>query len=137
MQKKCIRNVASKGHRSQTDPIFSSLNILKFEDLFKYNCSTFMHKYSQNKLPESFHEMFSSMSQPNRTCGYKLDIIKNNSLSQYPIFFLPKIWNQNTLEIKMTKSLNIFKKNLHKSLIEKYPSMAKCQIRSCPDCYPE
>ena len=54
LQKKCVRNVASKGHRSHTDPIFSSLTILKFEDLFKYNCSTFMHKYSQNKLPESF-----------------------------------------------------------------------------------
>ena len=76
------------------------------------------------------------MSQPNRTCGYKLDIIKNNSLSQYPMFFLPKVWNQNSLEIKTTISFNILKKNLYKSLIENYPSMASCHIRSCPDCYP-
>ena len=39
VQKKCVRNVAGKGYRSHTDPIFSKLGILKFTDLFTYNCS--------------------------------------------------------------------------------------------------
>ena len=135
LQKKCVRSVASKGHRSHTDPIFSSLNILKLEDLFILNCSAFMHKYTHNKLPQSFDNMFTPMSQPNRTCGFKLDKIKNNSLSQYPMFFLPKVWNANSLELKNTSSYNTFKKSLYKSLIAKYPPILTCTDMACPDCH--
>ena len=39
LQKKCVRNVAGKQYRSHTDPIFSKLGILKFDDLLQYNSS--------------------------------------------------------------------------------------------------
>ena len=51
LQKKCIRNVANKSFRSHTDPLFEYLNILKFEDLYKFNCILFMHKYAYARLP--------------------------------------------------------------------------------------
>ena len=81
-QKKCIRNVACKGYRSHTDPIYSSLGALKFTDLFQYHCSTFMHAYHNNKLPESFKNVFTPLAQPNRTNSYKLENLKKTT---YPI----------------------------------------------------
>ena len=33
LQKKCIRNIAGKKANSHTDPIFSSLKLLKFKDI--------------------------------------------------------------------------------------------------------
>ena len=76
IQKKCIRNVAGKKHRSHTDPLFSFLNIMKFEDLFKYNCSNFMHKYILNKQPESFKDIFQPLSETNRTNNYIIPKVK-------------------------------------------------------------
>ena len=136
LQKKCVRNVAYKGHRAHTDPIFSRLNILKFEDLFSYNCSTFMHKYINNKLPASFENMFTPMSEPNRTCGFKLDKPKNNFMFQFPMIFLPKTWNANAQEFKDMNCFSWFKSQLYQSLVVKYPPMYVCADKSCPDCYP-
>ena len=134
IQKKCIRNVAGKGHRSHTDPLFSYLNILKFEDLFKYNCSNFMQKYNSNKQPESFKDMFQPLSEPNRTNGYVIPRIKNKFLDQFPTSFLPKIWNDNSLIQKNIKSSNLFKNSLKKSFIAAYPPMVHCDSASCNDC---
>ena len=58
LQKKCVRNVIGRGHRSHCDPIFSALELLKFGDLFKYNWSKFMHKLKYGKVPPSFHNFF-------------------------------------------------------------------------------
>ena len=55
LQKKCIRNVANKQYRSHTDPLFSSLEIMKFKDLYKYNCILFMHKYAYARHPNTIH----------------------------------------------------------------------------------
>ena len=99
-QKKCIRNVAGKGVRSHTDPLFSDLNILKFEDLFLYNCSSFMNKYILNLLPKAFDDFFYPLSEPNRTNGFKLEKTKNKNLEKFPSVFLPKIWNDNSLLLK-------------------------------------
>ena len=60
LQKKCVCNVANKMYRSHSDPIFSTLGILKFDDLFKLNCSLFIHKYMNDKVPESFQNVFTN-----------------------------------------------------------------------------
>ena len=70
-QKKCVRNVAGKGHRSHTGPIFSSLGLLKFNDMFEYQCSIFMHKYLHNKLPSSFDNKFTKCCDYH--IGWKID----------------------------------------------------------------
>ena len=97
VQKKCIQNVAGKGYWAHTDPIFSSLKILKYEDLFKLNCSKFMQSYTRDALPESFKNMSTPLSEPNRTNSFKLDRIKNNSFAHFLTYFLPKVWNSNSL----------------------------------------
>ena len=136
IQKKCIRNVAGKKHRSHTDPLFSFLNIMKFEDLFKYNCSNFMHKYILNKQPESFKDMFQPLSEPNRTNGYIIPRVKSKFLDQFPTSFLPKIWNENSLNQKHIKSINSFKNSLQKLFISTYPPHVKCESSLCDECKP-
>ena len=126
--------MAGKCHRSHTDPLFSALKILKFEDLFKWNCSIFMHKYLQNSVPDSFENFFVPLSEPNRTNGFIIDKIKNNFLSQFPTYFLPKIWNSNSLAAKSLQSHNTFKHWIYSSYISEYPPMVKCADRKCPDC---
>ena len=39
-----------------------------------------MHKYFYENLPASFHEMFYSLAEPNRTKSYKLEPLLNSRM---------------------------------------------------------
>ena len=119
-QKRAVRNIARKPSTHHSEPLFSSLELLKFPDLFRYNCSLFMYKYTYNYLPLSFSGMFTPLSQPNRTLSYKLPRSKNSFVDQLPAAILPRIWNDLERESKTTSSVNVFKRNLYKSIIENY-----------------
>ena len=110
---------------------------LKFQDLFKYNCLVFMHKIWNNRAPPSFHNFFQYLAPPNRTKGFLiLDKIKNDSLTYFPSYFLPRKWNDLPVKLKMIESHSSFKDSAHFSFISKYPPAYKCKDKSCPDCYP-
>ena len=134
LQKKCVRNVAGKQFRSHTEPIFSSLKILKFHDLFKYNCSTFMHQLSLGKQPDSFDTMFSPLEGPNRTKSFQTTISKNKFMDQFPSIFLPKIWNINSLELKNRLTHGSFKTDLYTFFLSQYNNNVHCHDPNCPDC---
>ena len=137
LQKKCLRNVACKRYRSHTDPIFASLKVLKFYDLFKFNCSKFMHKILNNKQPDSFQGMFSILPGTglgSRTNNFLLDKLKNAGMSLFPAATLPRIWNSLSPDLKHTVSRNSFENKLSKSLIDTYPSTVHCHDNHCPDC---
>ena len=61
LQKRCIRNVALKGFRSHTEPIYKNLEILTVSDKITLCRSTFMHQYRHEKLPPSFSGLFSDL----------------------------------------------------------------------------
>ena len=136
LQKKCVRNVIGKGHRAHCDPIFSALELLKFEDLFKFNCSSFMHKYTYGKAPSSFQNFFIPVHFPNRTKSYMVQKYKNEFLTHFPSYFLINEWNANAQKMKLNESHNSFKKSLELSLFSKYPAAVKCNSRGCTDCFP-
>ena len=135
LQKKCVRNVANKGRLSHTDPVFSKLNILKFNDLFNYNCTLFMHKFAFGKQPESFKDMFTPLGCNNRTGNYIISKYKTNFLDRFPSAFLPKVWNQNSSEIKNCISVLSLKRLLKERFISHYNTQEKCKYIECPDCH--
>ena len=134
LQKKCVRNVAGKAHNSHTDPIFSMLGLLKFSDTFQYSSSLFMHKCISNKLPDSFQNFFTPFSIPNRSHSFKNSKAKNKFLETFPSFFLPKIWNTNSLGLRSTVNFKSFKNNLKQLIIGSSPPATKCNSAFCPDC---
>lgn len=134
LQKKCVRNVANTKKLSHTDPIFSSLKILKFSDLFIYNSLIFMHKFAFGRLPETFNSMFQPLGVNNRTGNYI--IIKTNVklFDHFPSVYLPKIWNENSSEIKHCTSIASLKSLLTNNIISKYNASTVCKYTRCPDC---
>ena len=145
LQKKCVRNVSGKKYRSHTDPIFSSLNLLKFPDIFNYNCTLFMHKIILGTQPESFAGMFAPLGTgpSSRTTNFQTLIAKNKFSNQFPSIFLPRIWNSNKLEHKKvhtqgpcTKKFihGKLKKSVYNSMIAEYNPNVHCHDPECPDC---
>ena len=133
IQKKCIRNLGNKSYSSHTDPIFNDLSILKFDDLFSLNALTFMHKYHYGKLPASFDNKFTPLMNLNRTESYKLNVAANKNLEGFPSYFLPKIWNSISLELKNISSLKSFNKNIKSMKLAVYDSFT-CSRQNCYSC---
>ena len=79
-----------------------------------------MHKYFHENLPASFHEMFNSLAEPNRTKSYKLERVLFKTLECFP-----KIWNSIELELKETKSAKSFKRKVLKN--GNYGSPLSCE----------
>ena len=75
-----------------------------------------MYKYFHENLPASFHEMFNSLAEPNRTKSYKLEWVLFKTLECFPSASFPKIWNLIELELKETKSAKSFKRKSPRSL---------------------
>ena len=50
-----MRNIALKGYRSHTEPIFKDLN---FQNSQNFSRSIFMHKYRNKKVPNSCSDIF-------------------------------------------------------------------------------
>ena len=121
-QKKAIRNVAGKPPNSHTEPLFSSLRVLKFSDLFNYSCAIFMYKFHNDCLPVSFHGMFTQLATPNRTLSYKIPRSVNSFVDRLPAAFLPRIWNNLEKKLKTTNSISKFKRILQNQIISNYES---------------
>ena len=134
LQKKCIRNIAYKSYNSHTDPLFKCLEILKFQDLFKYNCSVFMYKYGHGLQPKSFANMFIPCNNNDRTGDYKLQLCKGSFLDKFPSVFMPRVWNYNSNNIKHAMSLGSLKSQIKTLYISHYNKYEKCSYPLCPDC---
>ena len=60
--KRCIRNLALKPYKAHTEPLFKNLCILKLSDKLSYCRSIFMHKFRNHKLPDSFLNIFTDIT---------------------------------------------------------------------------
>ena len=134
LHKKCVRNVANREFRSHCDPIFKSLKILKFPDLYKYNCILYMHKYAYARLPHSMLNMFTPLSVNNRTGNYLLQKYKYSFFDKFPSVSLLKFWNEQKSDIKNCLSYSSIKSKLKDNIVANYESNVKCKYDKCPDC---
>jgi len=57
LQKYALRNVTKAKFNAHSEPIFKSLNLLKWEDLFKLSCIKLYYKFHNNTLPEYFTDL--------------------------------------------------------------------------------
>jgi len=89
-----------------------------------------MHKYFYENLPASFHDMFNSLAEPNRTKSYKLEQVLFKTLECFPSALFPKIWNSIELELKETKSAKSLKRKIAKIYLYSYESFI-CKKKLC------
>jgi len=116
LQKSAIRAVNNSSFKAHSDPIFFRLALLNLDDAYKIGVLSFMHKYFYENLSTSFHDIFKSLAEPNRTKSYKLERVLFKTLECFPSALFPKLWNSIELELKETKSAKLFKRKILKTI---------------------
>ena len=85
-------------------------------------------------IKTSFHDMFNSLVEPNRTKSYKLERVPFKTLECFPSALFPKLWNSiEFIELKETKSAKLFKRQIFKNYLDSYASYL-CNKNNCFSC---
>ena len=133
LQKRAVRSISNKTMFTHTDPLFANLELLKLEDMFKLQSGIFMFKFMNNKLPSSFNGMFKPLSGANRTNSLTSEKIKKNCYEYFPKVLLIKLWNHISLNIKLKKSVNSFKRAMLCQIFSSYKQF-NCENSQCYSC---
>ena len=139
LQKRCIRNVALKGFRSHTEPIYKNLEILTVSDKITLCRSMFMHQYRHEKLPSSFSGLFSDLVNTDELqtrhndYNYLNKPANKKYLEKFPLKQILTNWNSLNIDLKSTGEKEEFKSLLKENLLSKYSAEPDCPI-NCYSC---
>ncbi len=87
------------GYRDHTTPLFKSQKILPLDEMVKLSNLKFLHKYTHNRLPLSFHEtwVFNRDRNINRVLRNANDFFVPAhhfaTLRRLSLFTFPRLWN--------------------------------------------
>ena len=139
LQKRCIRNVALKPFKAHTEPIFKELNILKLSDKISFAQSVFMHQYRNKKLPISFSDTFTDITNTDerQTRHNDYNYINKPALKSYLEKFPYKKfianWNSLSIDQKSTADSAEFQQILKDNFLANY-SHANICLGPCYSC---
>ena len=118
-----INNSAWKDHINSNN-LFLKYNILKIEDIFKFELSKFMYLFHTNALPEIFDTYFLSTEHAHHyntrsksNQNYFLKSIRTNIGKNSIQFYSVQLWNRIPLALK-SFSFYRFKKEYAKILLD-------------------
>ena len=115
LQKCAVRNINKSPIRSHSLPVFKSLNMLTFNDIFDLACLKFFHKHQNNQTPKYFlKDKFIQRYHPirndlrNTTPAIFTDYVIE-TVNYRPTFYIPKLkrkFSENRLSIRIVKLIN-------------------------------
>ena len=111
--KKVIRVLGNEDFYAHSSPIFKSLKILKFQDIYLLNLGKFMFSYTHNLLPDSFNNFFLPTDQIH---SYNL---RSSSLiylpscrtktRQFTVYYQgPKFFNSLSYDVRSASTIESF-----------------------------
>ena len=129
--------IAEKRGSFHSDPIFSKLNVLKIDDLYKQQLRVYAWKFSKNRLPRNQTAMLSRVSQVHkhntRSAGSGLFVSTQDHRAVG--YRIPKEWQSLPDRLRGMNSLTGFRNKSKDSFISNYKSF-KCQKINCFVCTP-
>ena len=125
LQKKVIRVLGNEDFYAHSSPIFKSLKILKFQDIYFLNLGKFMFSYTHNLLPEGFNNFF---SPTDKTHSYNLRSSSlfylpfcRTKIRQFTVYYQgPKFFNSLRYDIRSASTIESFQAKLKEFLFASY-----------------
>ena len=142
LQKRAVRIISKAKYNSHTEPLFKKKNILKLDDLYQYVSLKFMFDYRKLTLPSTFENVFMlNRNLPNsrltrQSDHYFLPKHRSNYVLKFPLFTLPRIWNNWIHVVDSINTTHKLKRVIKTTILNTYSETIVCQNPRCPDCRP-
>ena len=126
-QKKALRTVCNAPFNCHTNHLFSECKILTISDLVLMYTYSFMYQYNSNTLPDIFNGFFHTNayyhSHFTRQYADLHQFLPKTTISQNSLRCNRiKLWNNLDSDIKLSKTVNKFKKLLKNDMLVQYKS---------------
>jgi hypothetical protein len=146
-QKSAIRLISNAAYNAHTEPLFKLHSILPLSDLIISSNLKFFHSYVYNYIPTAFAGLWPTTIEQ-RFANAQAELVYNlrNSddffvppsrtvtLSRYPLFNLPQLWNNNSPTLKSVSSKPLFTSHLKQHQLAKLNDTPNCHRLLCPSC---
>jgi hypothetical protein len=129
-------------YNSHTEPLFKKNEILKISEVYKLEIVKFMINYEQNKLPNSFANLFPhnneihTASTTRQANHIHVKLTTNQFVSNLPKFKIPLYWNTTVDKIDLTKSKHLLQSTIKHTMLNSYLEIVNCTNTYCRQCYP-
>jgi hypothetical protein len=146
-QKSAIRCISNSHYNAHTEPLFKSLNILPLPKLILLSNLKFFHSFVYNLIPSTFTNTWLTTLEQRHNDGqihllynlrnnddYFVPPTRNHSLSRYPLYNLPSLWNDASASVKAIPSKATFSITLKKQFIGELSPIPQCNRLLCPAC---
>ena len=122
--KKVIRVLGNEDFYAHSSPIFKSLKILKFQDIYLLNLGKFMFSYTHNLLPEGFNFFLPTdqiHSQNLRSSSLIYLPFCRTKTRQFTVYYQgPKFFNSLSYDIRSASTIESFQAKLKEFLFASY-----------------
>ena len=118
LQKKLMRLITYSEYDAHTctTPLFKSMQLLTFKQLYEYFVAVLVYKSVNNQLPYPFIHYF-SFAMSARNGNYLKTKYNSLKMCQFSNNYMgPKIWNKLPCNLRQLNSLSAFKRNMKKYL---------------------
>ncbi|XP_077976386.1 uncharacterized protein LOC144432146 [Styela clava] len=116
-----LRILFRKGKRESVNHFYKKLNILKVEDIMKFEVLSLVHDFHNNSLPNCFDDILTKITSNRRSSSNLFIPFMSTSVSQHALCYTgPKLWNSLPLNLKTLKSKKSFQKKVKSYLVSKY-----------------
>ena len=124
LQKRAIRIINHSSFLAHTNPIFYSLNMLQYRDVYLLQVGVFMYLCHHNLIPDSISKLFilncTIHSYNTRNAKqFHLPLTRTVLNQKIIIFQGPFLWNTLPHYIHNSVSVNVFKRRYKKFLLDK------------------
>ena len=117
LQKKIVRILSFSDYNAHTSPLFRRLNLMTLNGMYKYFSGIHIYKCINHLLPQLFWDEF-MLSKTLRNAHNLQSIFHTKKKCGTSLHYSgPKIWNEFPANIKCAKSVNSFKYNMKKFLL--------------------
>jgi len=120
-----VRVISHSSYLAHSDPLFSSLKIIKIYDLTHLAVLTFMYRAVNNLLPKKFSSFLKTVNQVHshdtrNSTNYVVPYARTGFRAASIQVLGPRLWNALSDEQKEAKPINSFKHKLKLTYLLKY-----------------
>ena len=138
IQKRAIRTITKSYFSAHTEPRMKELGLLKFSDLYEQQCLMLTHDCFYHRAPQMIAERISMPNidynlrgQAQNPLDLRLPYFKSRAANSS--FSAKAFWNNTLVELRKIDQKPLFKRNLKKSILNRYDYKTDCNNPRCRD----